>query len=228
LDASSCFFAVISNANLEPATSAVASGNTVTATFANEDTLETFSEMAIAASVHEPDEVGEGGIAVRGEQPGVPREEPCVQSTTGQVPNTMGGKPVGGNVGAVGTGYTTGPDALGLSRGTGAGTLRLRIDQRAEQDDIEESCIRLIDDQGAPFGPAPGSAAVQGNGSPYDPHVVTLAFDPDAASQAAGLQLLGEPDNGLDCGTALDTFNGSEFESEHNVSQVFGFGGLTG
>jgi len=227
-----CFIAVLSNANLEPATSAIASGDTVFATFNGGETLQQFSELAIGASVQQPKQVGPDVM----QDPGVPLpNSECVRSATGQVPNTMGGKPVGGNEGAVGTGYTTGPDALGLSRGpAGSGILRVRVDQRVEPgfgNGIEPMCIRLIDDQGAPFGPFPTSAAVTGNGSPYDAHVVQLTFDPTAADQAAGLQLLGNPhDTG--CASAgdgaLETFDGDVFEDEANISQVFGFGGLTG
>jgi hypothetical protein len=199
-----CFAAVISNAQSEFATSATATGNTVTATFANGDGLQQFSEMVVGASV---------------------LDEDCVQSTTGGVFNTEGGKPVGNNADAFALGYTDGPDALGLSRS--GGDMRVRVDQRVDPGEIDTGCVNLINAQGAPFGPGPSSAAVLGNGSPFDTHVVVFSFDPDAASQASGLQLLGYQST---CGPALGTFDGSDgfSDEEFNASQVFGFGGLTG
>jgi hypothetical protein len=200
-----CFWAVISNGQNEFATGAATGPgpNEVTATFAGGDGLQQFSEMVVAATV------------VR---------ESCVQSTTGQVFNTEGGKPVGDNQDAFATGYTDGPDALGLSRV--GGDMRVRVDQRVDPDELNAGCVRLINAQGAQFGPTPSSAAVLGNGSPFDTHVVVFSFDPDAASQASGLQLFGYQQ---EC-PALGTFNGSSgFNSpEFNATQVFGFGGLSG
>jgi hypothetical protein len=203
-----CFTAVLSNAQREYATAATATGNTVTATFANGDGLQQFSEMVVAASVENLD--GD-----------------CVQSTTGGVTNTMGGKPVGNNADAFALGYTDGPDALGLSRS--GGDMRVRVDQRVDPDQVSGKflgCVSLVNSQGAPFGPNPSSGAVLGNGSPFDTHVVVYSFDPDAASQASGLQLLGYQQG---C-TAMGTFNGGDgFDNpEFNATQVFGFGGLTG
>ena len=105
----------------------------------------------------------------------------CVQSTTGGVFSAIGGKPVGNNADAFALGYTDGPDALGLSRS--GGDMRVRIDQRTDPGELsgDLGCINLINAQGAQFGPSPSSAAVLGNGSPFDTHVVVFSFDPDAA-----------------------------------------------
>jgi hypothetical protein len=199
-----CFAAVISNAQSEFAESATATGNTVTATFSDGDGLQQFSEMVVAASV---------------------LNQECVQSTTGGVFNTFGGKPVGNNADAFALGYTDGPDALGLSRS--GGDMRVRVDQRVDPGEITElGCINLINAQGAPFGPSPSSAAVLGNGSPFDTHVVVFSFDPDAASEASGQHLVGDHQ---EC-VAMGTFNGDDGfdDPEFNATQVFGFGGLTG
>jgi hypothetical protein len=114
-----CFTAVVSNAQREFATGAVTGPgpNEVTATFSNGDGLQLFSEMVVAASV-------ENAVTSNN----IKNETPCVQSTTGQVPNTMGGKPVGNNADAFALGYTDGPDVLGLSRAGGdiRGRRRLR------------------------------------------------------------------------------------------------------
>jgi hypothetical protein len=204
-----CFTAVVSNAQREFASGAATGPgpNEVTATFAHGDGLQQFSEMVVAASVENLD--GD-----------------CVRSTTGEVPNTIGGKPVGDNQDAFATGYTDGPDALGLSRS--GGDMRVRVDQRVKQSGINTGCVNLINAQGAPFGPSPNNASVLGNGSPFDVHVVVFSFDPDAAAQASGLQLIGN--DGFDECDALGTFEGvNGFDSpEFNTSQVFGFGGLTG
>jgi hypothetical protein len=201
-----CFSADLSNAKDEFATGAATGPGTneITATFARGDGLQQFSEMVVAATVT-------GG-------------PPCVRSTTGQVANTTGGKPVGDNQDAFALGYTDGPDALGLSRS--GGDMRVRVDQRVKPSEINTGCVNLVNAQGAPFGPSPNSASVLGNGSPFDTHVVVFSFDPDAAAQASGLQLLGYQQG---C-PALGTFEGdSGFDNpEFNASQVFGFGGLTG
>jgi hypothetical protein len=156
--------------------------NVVTVTFAG---MQDFTERITRAGVQAPDP---------GPTPIPPAADPanCVQSATGAVVNTMAGLPVGGNVGAVATGYTDGPEALAGITVSG-GNVTVPIDQRLAQNGVTLGRIHLLDDQGNAIGGPPSNAAVTGNGSATDPHAVTFTFDPVAVAAAAGMQWLGYP-----------------------------------
>jgi len=205
-----CFVAVTSNNNQEFGDAASISGNVVTVTF---NGLQNITELVVRAGIQTPDPGGvfTGGFGTQN----------CVQSATGAVPNTMAGLPVGGNVGAVATGYIDGPDALGGATVSG-GTVTVPVDQRVDPSNIDLVCIALVDDQGNIIGTPPSSASVLGNGSPNDPHSVSLTFDPVAVSAAAGMRISGRP--WFACGNppALTTFDAPDnFGDQQNVEQVF-------
>jgi hypothetical protein len=207
-----CFVAVTSNNNQLNGDAASITDNVVTVTF---NGMQNISEMIVRAGIQTPDP---GGVF----DPGFGTLN-CVQSATGAVPNTMAGLPVGGNVGAVATGYTVGPEALAGATFSG-GNVTVPVDQRVDPASFGFGTLNqvvLLDDQGNPIGGPPSAASVTGNGSPTDPHAVTFTFDPVAVSAARGLQLLGAPWSG----SALWTFpfpgGVDNFFTQHNVTQVF-------
>ena len=192
-----CFTATSSNNRRLFGDGISISGNTVTVTF---DGMQEFSEMITRAGIEAPD----GGA-------------PCVQSTTGAVPNTMAGLPVGGNVGAVATGYTDAPEPLGGTKS--GGNVTVPVDQRVDQSTINLGAVNLLDNQGNTISGPPSSAAVNGNGSPTDPHSVTFTFDPVAVGNAAGIQLL--PGALL----SFPTNPNNEMTSEPSIVQTFALTG---
>jgi len=198
-----CFTATTSNTRRLFGDAAVVNGNTVTVTF---NGMQLISELVTRAGVEAPD-------------PDHPRyfdqQFNCVNSVSTQVGNSMGSAPVGGNIGAVGTGYTTGPDSLGFGPiDQPNGQVNVRIDQRADDTsgNIVTGCVNLLDNQGN-FLQNPSNAFVTGNGDPNVPHSVTFTFDPLNVANMAGIQL---------DSCALRTFPGSnEFDAEFNIDQVF-------
>jgi hypothetical protein len=206
--APSCFTATTSNNRRLFGDSASVNGNVVTVTF---NGMQDFSEMIVRAGIQSPDV---GFPALRIQPQGVFVQQPdCVQSPTGAIGNTMGSQAVGGNVGAFATGYTTAPDAIGLT--VNGGDVTVPVDQRVDPATINLADVILLDNQGNPIGAPPSSAAVFGNGSPNDPHSVVFTYDPVAAGAAAGMQLLPG---------ALSSFGTpgvDEFDFEPNVVQVF-------
>jgi hypothetical protein len=197
-----CFTVTSANDNREFGDAISINGNTVTVTF---NGIQVLTENLVRAAVVAPDP---------GPTPTPPAADPnnCVQSTTGAVPNTMAGLPIGGNVGAVATGYTTGPEALGGITVSG-GNITVPVDARVDPTSINLGDINLLDDQGNVLGGAPSNASVTGNGSPTDPHAVTFTYDPVAVAAAAGMQWL---DN------AMSSFSGQdEVDDEDTVPQTF-------
>jgi len=196
-----CFTATTSNNRRLFGDGVSVAGNVATVTF---NGMQLISEMITRAGVNapdpdEPDFNGQGSN--------------CVSSVSTQVGNTMGSVPVGGNIGAVGTGYTTGPDSLGFGPISG-GQVNVRIDQRADDANINTNCVDLLDNQGN-FLQSPSTAFVTGNGDPNAPHSVTFTFDPFNVGQMAGILMFG---------CALRTFGSGgndEFDSEFTIDQVF-------
>jgi hypothetical protein len=182
-----CFTVTSANDNREFGDAISISGNTVTVTF---NGIQLLTENLVRAAVTQPD-----------------AGPPCVQSTTGAVPNTMAGLPIGGNVGAVATGYTTGPEALGGITVSG-GNVTVPVDARVDPTSVNFGSINLLDDQGNPIGGAPSNASVTGNGSPTDPHAVMFTFDPVSVAAASGMQWL---DN------AMSSFPGQDEVDDEDV-----------
>ena len=213
-----CFTATSSNNKRTYGDAASVSGNVVTVTF---NGMQLFTEQMTRAGIQSPDPsaAGPGPQPSGSSQAGFtnPQAIPagnCVQSTTGAVGNTMAGLPIGGNVGAVATGYTTGPEALaGVTRS--GGNVTVPVDARVDPGNLSLGDVNLLDDQGNVIGGTPSSASVTGNGSPTDPHAVTFTFDPVAVAAARGMQLFAD---------AISTFpdpDVDEVDNEVNVTQVF-------
>jgi hypothetical protein len=77
-------------------------------------------------------------------------------------PNTAGGLPTGGNIGAFATGFTTGPEALTVTFDNATDIARVLMDQRWTFDD--ETRVKLLDDQGSQI--AAGAINITGGAAP--------------------------------------------------------------
>jgi hypothetical protein len=134
--------------------------------------------------------------------------------------STEGAKPAGGNIGAFGTGYSTGADAQALTVNRTTDDAVVRLDQRIDPDEIELDCIHLVGANGNNIAnPLTATVPTQAPG----PQNLSLDFAGGSIpAGTVGIRLEGDDIN--DCsGEATETLPdaGSIGPSEDNVEQVF-------
>jgi hypothetical protein len=140
--------------------------------------------------------------------------------------NTYGSVPVGDNAGAFARGFTTGPDATGVTFNSSTGNVVVSFDQRVDlvtKPPITTGFV-LLDQDGTPVASAAATGAT-GVPSAAGPVQITVSFPPAAFAVAKALEICGPPDNLLglpgECGatTATGTVAGTSQE-DPNVQQI--------
>jgi hypothetical protein len=147
------------------------------------------------------------------------------QPTSG---NTFGSVPVGGNAGAFARGFTTGPDATGVTFNSTTGNVNVLFDQRVDLTGTlpAPAGFVLLDQDGTPVASA-GATGATGVPSAAGPVMITVSFPPAAFSVAKALEICGTPDD-LGVITAPAECTGgtttgsvfSSFEDWANVQQI--------
>lgn len=111
--------------------------------------------------------------------------------------NTFGSVPVGDNAGAFARGFTTGPDAVGVTFNSTLGQAVVTFDQRVSLlggSLPNEAGFVLLDNDGTPVVAATATAAT-GVPSPAGPVQVTVTFPTAAFVVAKALEICGTPDD---------------------------------
>jgi hypothetical protein len=155
-----------------PTISNTATTGTVTVPFANGSQ---FNEYDVKASVQP------GAVTVLNEP------------TSG---NTYGSVPVGDNAGAFARGFTTGPDATGVTFNSTTGNVVVSFDQRVDLVTTPPKPVGfvLLDQDGTPVASAAATGAT-GVPSAAGPVQITVSFPPAAFAVAKALEICGPPDN---------------------------------
>jgi hypothetical protein len=110
--------------------------------------------------------------------------------------NTYGSVPVGDNAGAFSRGFTTGPDATGVTFNSTTGQAVVSFDQRVDlvTTPPNPAGFVLLDQDGTPVASAAATGAT-GVPSAAGPVQITVSFPPAAFAVAKALEICGPPDN---------------------------------
>jgi hypothetical protein len=110
--------------------------------------------------------------------------------------NTYGSVPVGDNAGAFARGFTTGPDATGVTFNSTTGQAVVSFDQRVNLTTVPPKQVGfvLLDQDGTPVASAAATGAT-GVPSAAGPVQITVSFPPAAFAVAKALEICGPPDN---------------------------------
>jgi hypothetical protein len=110
--------------------------------------------------------------------------------------NTFGSVAVGDNAGAFARGFTTGPDATGVTFNSTSGQAVVSFDQRVDLVTTPPNTLGfvLLDQDGTPVASAPATGAT-GIPSAAGPVQITVSFPPAAFAVAKALEICGPPDN---------------------------------
>jgi len=110
--------------------------------------------------------------------------------------NTYGSVPVGDNAGAFARGFTTGPDATGVTFNSTTGQAVVTFDQRVDlvTTPPKPAGFILLDQDGTPVASAAATGAT-GVPSAAGPVQITVSFPPAAFAVAKALEICGAPDN---------------------------------
>jgi hypothetical protein len=110
--------------------------------------------------------------------------------------NTYGSVPVGDNAGAFARGFTTGPDATGVTFNSTTGQAVVSFDQRVDlvTTPPNPAGFILLDQDGTPVASAAATGAT-GVPSAAGPVQITVSFPPAAFAVAKALEICGPPDN---------------------------------
>jgi hypothetical protein len=147
--------------------------------------------------------------------------------------NTFGEVPVGDNAGAFARGFTSGPDATGVTFNSTTGNVVVSFDQRVDLVNTppKPAGFVLLDQDGTPVASAAATGAT-GVPSAAGPVQITVSFPPAAFSVAKALEICGPPDDlaaitpPAECGatvlsgTVLSTTNGGLIGHQANVQQI--------
>lgn len=166
------FYVVAANGGLDNGSSATIIGKSVRVTFG---TTELFTEHLVRASVV-------AGTA-NSTNPGNPL-------------NLRGGVPIGGNAGALASGWTTAPDAIQATANAATGQVTVLFDSRLVPGSVKPGAFQLLGDNGTTIASATGSPTVQqGIGGPTQARVI-LQYQPTDVALANAIRITGGHNTG--------------------------------
>jgi hypothetical protein len=157
---------------------------------------------------------------------GAPIYGAAVVTSVKGVANSASGAPLGGNVGALADGFTSGPDARSATFDNGADTVTVDFDQRIDPSLLNPEHFVLRAKDGVSLGAPAATRVVQNPLIPGDARVV-LDYTPGTVKLASILEIQGPPNSTTSplapvtaAPSAVRTFAGPGLPPIPNIQQI--------